>query len=129
MTIEFEIYYDDLTDEAQVRFDERFGSPEEFNHDITPLAVYQAEAEEVETGEKIRDINELKRLASRDLGVSCYILLNGGLRSSKHITYFDNHFYVFSFIDSTEQRLTEKELIENTNIAEAMAKGCLIRDK
>jgi hypothetical protein len=41
----FEIYYSDLTEEAQTRFNELFGPPETFNHDISPLAIYEQEDE------------------------------------------------------------------------------------
>jgi len=35
---------------------------------------------------RIKTIAQLKELAKRDSGLDCYILLNGRLRSSKHIT-------------------------------------------
>ena len=79
---------------------------------------------------RIRTIEQLKELAKN--GLDCFILLNGGLRSSKHIRYYpdDNSFYVFNLIDDTEQELTETQLLDKsyTNIAEAMEKGALIMD-
>ena len=40
-----EIYYDDLNDAAKKRFDALFGTPETFNHEIAPLAIYEQEDE------------------------------------------------------------------------------------
>jgi len=81
---------------------------------------------------RIKTIAQLKELAKRDSGLDCYILLNGNLRSSKHIRYYpdDNSFYVLNLIDDSEQELTEAQLLDSeyTNIAEAIEKGALIRD-
>ena len=59
-------------------------------------------------------------------------LLNGGLRSSKHIRYYpdDNSFYVLNLIDDSEQELTESQILDSaySNIGEAMKKGALIMD-
>ena len=79
---------------------------------------------------RIRTIEQLKELAKN--GLDCFILLNGGLRSSKHIKYYpdDNSFYVFNLIDDTEQELTESQILDKayTNIGDAMEKGALIMD-
>ena len=79
---------------------------------------------------RIKTIEQLKHLAKD--GLECFILLNGGLRSSKYISYNpdDNSFYVLNYIDDTEQELTETQLLDKsyTNIAEAMKKGALIMD-
>ena len=79
---------------------------------------------------RIRKIEQLKELAKD--GMDCFILLNGGLRSSKHIRYCpdDNSFYVLNLIDDSEQELTESQILDSeyTNIAEAMKKGALIMD-
>ena len=79
---------------------------------------------------RIRNIQQLKELAKD--GLECFILLNGGLRSSKYICYHpeDNSFYVLHYIDSSDERLTESQLLDSeyTNIAEAMEKGALIMD-
>ena len=84
------------------------------------------------TDRKIRNIGQLKELAKDENGLDCFILLNGGLRSSKHIRYYpdDNSFYVLNLIDGSEQELTESQLLDSeyTNIAEAMKKGALIID-
>ena len=79
---------------------------------------------------RVRTIDQLKELAKN--GLDCFILLNGGLRSSKHIRYYpdDNSFYVFNLIDDSEQELTEAQILDSgySNIGEAMKKGALIKD-
>ncbi len=79
---------------------------------------------------RIKTIEHLKELAKN--GLECFILLNGGLRSSKHIRYYsdDNSFYVLNLIDDSEQELTEAQILDSgySNIGEAMKKGALIKD-
>jgi len=79
---------------------------------------------------RIKTIEQLKELAKD--GLDCYILLNGHLRSSKHIRYYpdDKTFYVLNLIDDSEQELTEAQILDSayTNIGEAMEKGALIMD-
>ena len=79
---------------------------------------------------RIRTIEQLKELAKN--GSDCFILLNGGLRSSKYIRYYpdDDNFYVLNLIDDSEQELTEAQILDSayTNISEAMKKGALIMD-
>lgn len=74
---------------------------------------------------KIKNIEELKSLSTN--GLECFILLNFGLRSSKHVWYDSEAkaFEVINYIDDSEQRLSEEEIIkkEFTNIGEAMEKG------
>ena len=81
---------------------------------------------------RIKTIQQLKELAKDENGLDCFILLNGGLRSSKHIRYYpdDNSFFVLNLIDDSEQELTESQILdrEYTNIGEAMKKGALIMD-
>ena len=80
---------------------------------------------------RIRTIKQLKELAIGESGLNCFILLNGGLRSSKHIRYYpdDNSFYVLNLIDDSEQELTEARILDSeySNIGKAMEKGCLIK--
>ncbi len=80
---------------------------------------------------RITTIEQLKELA-KDNGLDCFILLNGNLRSSKHIRYYpdDNSFYVLNLIDDSEQELTESQILDSSysNIGEAMEKGALIMD-
>ena len=79
---------------------------------------------------RIRKIEQLKELAKD--GLDCFILLNGGLRSSKHIRYYsdDNSFYVLNLIDDSEQELAESQILDSaySNIGEAIKKGSLIMD-
>lgn len=81
---------------------------------------------------RIRTIKQLKELAKTDNGLDCYILLNGGLRSSKHIKYYpdNNSFFVLNLIDDSEQELTESQILDGayTNIGEAMKESALIMD-
>ena len=79
---------------------------------------------------RIRTVEQLKELAKN--GLECFVLLNGGLRSSKFIDYDvnDNSFYVFNYIDDSEQKLTESQILDSeyTNVGEALEKGALIMD-
>ena len=81
---------------------------------------------------RIKTIEQLKELAKREMGLDCFILLNGGLRSSKHIRYYpdDNSFFVLNLIDDSEQELTESQILDSaySNIGEAIKKGALIMD-
>jgi len=81
---------------------------------------------------RIKTIEQLKELAKTDNGLDCYILLNGGLKSSKHIRYWpdDNSFFVLNLIDDSEQELTESQILDSaySNIGEAIKKGALIMD-
>jgi len=77
---------------------------------------------------RIESIEELKKLAQQEGGCDCFIALNFGLKSSKHVTFNDKKFYVFNFIDDTEVKLTEEEMRTETNIADAIVKGALILD-
>lgn len=77
----------------------------------------------------IKDLNHLKELSSSESGCDCYIKLNFGLRSSKHITYDDGTWYILNLSDDTEQQLTDEELATETNITEALSKRALIQDE
>ena len=44
--ITMEIYYDALKEVSQKEFDKLFGGPEEHNHAISPLFIYEVEVEE-----------------------------------------------------------------------------------
>jgi hypothetical protein len=83
----------------------------------------------------VKNFAELKQLASREQGLDCFIVLNYGLRTSKHIRTVDGcpngkTFYVFNLIDDSEFYLTDEE-IQNpdvTVIGEALEKGVLIAE-
>ena len=80
---------------------------------------------------KIESIEELKKFAKN--GLDCFILLKGGLRSSKHIWYDEdaNQFEIINLIDDSEQCLTEEQMLDKdvTNIGDAISKGALFKDK
>jgi len=76
---------------------------------------------------RINNLEQLKEL-SKD-GLDCFIQLNAGIRSSKHI-WFDEeakHFEIINEIDESEQCLNEKEImnVEHTNIGIALELGAL----
>ena len=77
---------------------------------------------------KISSLKELKELAGAEDGVECFIALNGGMRSSKHIWYWkeENTFDVFNEIDDSDQEgLHSSALWSESNIGEALDKGAL----
>jgi len=75
---------------------------------------------------QIKTIKQLKKFATD--GLDCFIALNGGARSSKHIWLDGKQFEVINHIDDTEQCLSEKELWTESNIGEALDKGALYKD-
>ena len=79
-----------------------------------------------ETYKRIESLDALKKLASKEGGVEVFIQLNIG-RSSKKIDYNKDtdYWYIFNEIDDTEQEFHTKDLVENTNIVEAINKGAL----
>ena len=78
---------------------------------------------------RIESIEHLKEISTN--GCDCFILLQGYLRSSKHIWYDkeSNQFEIINMIDDSEQTLTEQELMDKefTNIGYAMVNGALFR--
>ena len=79
---------------------------------------------------RINSMEELKKKSEE--GSEFFILLRHNLRSSKWIVWDEEKglFYVTNFIDETEQRLTEEQMMDRgyTNIGYAMTKGALFRD-
>ncbi len=79
----------------------------------------------------ILSTQHLKELVKNN-SIECYILINGGLKSSKLIDYDDqkNRFIIYNYIDDTTQRLTEKQLYNESlsNIGKAIKYGALIMD-
>ena len=73
--------------------------------------------------EKIISVNELKTEEVTEY----FILLNGGLRSSKNISFNDDVFTVHNEIDDTFQKLTEAELLTDSNIGDAIALGAFYK--
>tara|TARA_Y100001963_G_C6419371_1_gene281985 strand:+ start:85 stop:354 length:270 start_codon:yes stop_codon:yes gene_type:complete len=84
---------------------------------------------------RIRSLEELKEYCKQDDNKcisesEVYILLNGMLRSSKYIQYYeDNSWWIEHQISDTEiEYKNDKEFKENEPmIFEAMEKGCLIK--
>ena len=82
---------------------------------------------------QITSLDELKResIYNEKIGMSeFYILLNGGLRSSKRIVYYpdSNTYDVHNEIDDSYQEdLTEEELINETHIVYAIEQGALFK--
>lgn len=74
-------------------------------------------------------MRQLKQLASWPEGIDCFIQLNYGARSSKHIQYdaVTNRFHIHNGIDDTMQHLTDKQLMDQsrTNIGKALKLGAL----
>lgn len=70
--------------------------------------------------QRINNMEELKTLA-KDTTLECFIHLQGGLRSSKTITYYgDDKWWLYNNIDDTEEELTTEQLASETNIVKAM---------
>lgn len=79
---------------------------------------------------KIKDLKELKELALTDSGVEVFIVLNGGLRSSKRLWYHehDDTWDVYHEIDdSSQDGLSTKDLDKDTMIIEALNGGALYK--
>jgi hypothetical protein len=82
---------------------------------------------------KIMSLEELKKEAiynERKGMAEFFIMLNGGLRSSKRIAYYSetSTFDVHNEIDDSYQEdLTEKELLSDTHIGVAIERGALYK--
>jgi hypothetical protein len=80
------------------------------------------------TSKKIESVEQLKA-ESKD-GADFFITLNGGCRSSKRIWWDGTYFYIYNFIDDTEQKLTPEQLHSDaTNIGKAMDKGAFYKEE
>lgn len=79
----------------------------------------------------IKDLEELKQLASRDGGIDCYIKLSMGAKSSKHVDYDANKdvWYIFNEADGAYISCLPHELPKKTNILEALSKRALILEQ
>lgn len=74
---------------------------------------------------RIKSLEELRGLASQNDGVECFIALNYGLISRKMIAFRNGKWWIMNFIDNTDQKLTDKNLMNKTNIYRAIQKGAL----
>jgi hypothetical protein len=79
-----------------------------------------------QTPKKIETIEQLKE-ESKNAG-EFFIVLNFGLRSSKRIWWNGTHFFIYNYIDNTEEKLTPEKLAEQTNIKKAMDKGAFYKE-
>lgn len=72
---------------------------------------------------KITNIKELVNSleSSEDGYINSHLVLKGGLRSSKHISYDGEYFYILNLIDDTEDKFNLEEL-KNSFINEAIEK-------
>lgn len=81
---------------------------------------------------RITSLEQLKKEARGEQDAEFFILLNHGMRSSKRIIWDEKEerFFIFNYIDDTEQVLTESQLMDKsyTNIGYAMTKGALFKD-
>ena len=77
--------------------------------------------------QKIKTIGDIQDIAQVE-PLECFIALAGGMiRSSKTIFYYPEleQYEVTHEIDDTTELLSEKEMLENTNIGEALKVGAL----
>ena len=74
---------------------------------------------------KVESVEHLKQLASGEDGEGFFILLNGGLKSSKRICWDEESksWCITNFIDDSHIDINENELAEQTNIVKAIEKG------
>lgn len=70
---------------------------------------------------RIESLEELKKITSNH-PTELFIMLNYGLRSSKQVEYNpeNKRWYIYNYIDDTEQELSEDLLAEDTNIIKAI---------
>ena len=75
---------------------------------------------------KIKSIEHLKKLLleSEEGHLDAFVLLYGNCRSSKHISYDGETFYVLHLIDSSEEEILEKD-INSSCLAEYIKEGIL----
>lgn len=75
---------------------------------------------------KIKSLDLLESLARDEGGVEVSLMLNYGLRSSKHIECDDyGKFWVMHYIDGSDELMTREQLKQSI-IGEAITKGALI---
>lgn len=64
--------------------------------------------------------------SSEDEILECFVMLNGGARSSKSIILVEKDFYeIFNDIDDTVETISYDKLIDSFPIGEAIKKGAL----
>ncbi len=75
----------------------------------------------------VTSIEHLKEL-SKNKTLECFIILNGGLRTSKSIDFDPgcDSFDIYNYVDGTwQEELTEAELFTYSNVGETIKKQAL----
>ena len=76
---------------------------------------------------QIKNIKDLDKLleTSENHSLECFVALNGGARSSKDVYKENNIYYVYNYVDDTENSFTEEELFDSskTIIGDAITSG------
>ena len=78
---------------------------------------------------QINNVDILKDVCVTE-GQEFFILLDGGIRSSKFISYdqSDKRFLIDNYMDGSNQRLTSRQLYTQSNIGKAIEKGRFFKD-
>ena len=79
---------------------------------------------------KVQSIAHLKQILGDGENHDFFILLTGGLRSRKLISWGGSAFYVLNLVDDEEQELSEAQLMDEryTNVGKAIGRGALYLD-
>jgi hypothetical protein len=78
---------------------------------------------------RIGSLSELAALASKPSGAACFIYLRYNGRSSKHLWFRDDRFYLFSETDGTEEEAAVEDFgsLGSGFLLEAMKRGHFYR--
>ncbi len=74
--------------------------------------------------QQIRSKEELDAILANGNPLDCFLLLRGGLRSSKSITFNNGTYWVYNEIDDSEIKIDQSEF-ETSFLAEAIKAGAL----
>jgi hypothetical protein len=74
----------------------------------------------------VKDLDDLKKICQKHGTQDFFIMLNGGLKSSKYISYEDPGWWIRNQIDGSEQTFkTDGGMLKRTLIGEALEKNAL----
>lgn len=73
--------------------------------------------------QRVKSLEHLKKECF-NTGRDCFIQLNGGIRSSKYISFDGREFVIEHLIDGSYEQITPRKLM-STNIGEAIKQGAL----
>jgi len=78
---------------------------------------------------QIESVDDLKEVCVGQ-GQDLFILLDGGLRSSKFVSYNQRSkkFFIDNYIDGTDCKLTSRQLFTQSNIGRAIERGRFFKD-